>query len=339
MTANILPNAKNQFFDVNGKMLNGGKVYFYEPGTLVPKDTWQNSGQTILNTNPIVLDSAGQAIIYGSGNYRQIVNSRQGNLIWDSEIDQSAGTSGGGNFGAQVSVAAATTVNLGAVGSNNILITGTGTINSFGASASLANPVYLVEFAGICTLTYNASSLVIPGAANLTTQAGSSALLQFINTAGWWLLVAYFPSAAAGAVGTAAAQNIGTSGANVPLLNGNNTWSGINRFQVQTYGDESALVVTSNASTPNFALANYFTVSISASYTLNNPINVQPGQSGLIRIVQTAGSLSITWDTAYKSAGGIGTVNLSGIINAIDYFAFYAHSSSEIVISPQSNIS
>ena len=65
----------------------------------------------------------------------------------------------------------------------------------------------------------------------------------------------------------------------------------------------------------------------------------QWGQSGLIRVLQTAGSLTITWGAAYKSAGGIGTVNLSGINNAIDYFAFYAHSSSEIVISPQLNVS
>ena len=139
--------------------------------------------------------------------------------------------------------------------------------------------------------------------------------------------------------GSAAVQNIGTSGANVPLLNGNNVWSGSARFQKQTYGDEVILSVVSNASTPDFALGNYFTVTIGAGYTLNNPLNIQPGQSGLIRITQSAGSLSITWDTAYKSAGGIATGNLSGISSGIDYFPFYAHSMTEIVISPMLNIS
>ncbi len=84
-TASILPNGKNQFVDINGKPLVGGTVTFYEPDTLVLKDTWQDAGQTTLNTNPIVLDSRGQAIIYGFGTYRQRVKDSLGNLIWDQK--------------------------------------------------------------------------------------------------------------------------------------------------------------------------------------------------------------------------------------------------------------
>jgi hypothetical protein len=84
-TASILPNGKTQFIDINGKPLVGGTVTFYEPGTLVLKDTWQDDDQTILNTNPVVLDSRGQAIIYGYGIYRQRVKDAAGNLIWDEE--------------------------------------------------------------------------------------------------------------------------------------------------------------------------------------------------------------------------------------------------------------
>lgn len=83
MSATILPNGKNQFEDISGNPLVGGTVTFYEPGTLVLKDTWQDSAQTILNTNPIILDSRGQAIIYGYGIYRQRVKDSLGNLIWD----------------------------------------------------------------------------------------------------------------------------------------------------------------------------------------------------------------------------------------------------------------
>ncbi len=81
--AAILPNGKSQFIDINGKPLVGGTVTFYEPGTLILKDTWQDDAQSILNTNPIVLDSRGQAIIYGYGKYRQRVKDSLGNLIWD----------------------------------------------------------------------------------------------------------------------------------------------------------------------------------------------------------------------------------------------------------------
>ncbi len=84
-TASIMPNGKNQFIDINGDPLVGGTVTFYEPGTLVLKDTWQDDAQSILNTNPIVLDSRGQAIIYGYGIYRQRVKDSLGNLIWDEE--------------------------------------------------------------------------------------------------------------------------------------------------------------------------------------------------------------------------------------------------------------
>ncbi len=82
--ASILPNGVNQFEDINGKPLVGGTVAFYEPDTLVPMDTWQDPDQTILNTNPIVLDSRGQAIIWASGIYRQRVKDNLGNLIWDA---------------------------------------------------------------------------------------------------------------------------------------------------------------------------------------------------------------------------------------------------------------
>lgn len=93
MTASILPNGKSQFIDINGNPLVAGTVGMYVVGTLIKKNTWQDSGQTVLNTNPIVLDSRGQALIYGTGTYRQIVKDSAGNLIWDAPVVASgAGT-------------------------------------------------------------------------------------------------------------------------------------------------------------------------------------------------------------------------------------------------------
>ena len=63
--------------------LRAGAVYFYVPGTSTPKDTWQDSAQTTLNTNPVYLDANGQATIYGNGVYRQILRDSLGNQIWD----------------------------------------------------------------------------------------------------------------------------------------------------------------------------------------------------------------------------------------------------------------
>lgn len=83
-TASLLPNAVQQFFDNNGNPLTSGKVTTYAAGTSTLKTTWKDSAETLPNTNPITLDGGGKAIIYGSGNYRQVVKDRNGNLIWDA---------------------------------------------------------------------------------------------------------------------------------------------------------------------------------------------------------------------------------------------------------------
>lgn len=83
MTATLLPNAKQQFLDSNGVSLAGGAVYFYIPATTTFKNTWQDAGQVTLNTNPVLLDAAGEAIIYGDGVYRQVVKDAFGTTIWD----------------------------------------------------------------------------------------------------------------------------------------------------------------------------------------------------------------------------------------------------------------
>lgn len=88
--ATLLPNGQQTFEDNNGNPLAGGSVYFYIPNTTTPKNTWQDSSQTTLNTNPVVLDSAGRAIIYGNGSYRQIVKDSVGNTIWDRQTDSPA---------------------------------------------------------------------------------------------------------------------------------------------------------------------------------------------------------------------------------------------------------
>ncbi len=81
--ATLLPNGEQQFCDANGKPYAGGKVYFYIPNTTTFKNTWQDAGQTTLNTNPVVLDGAGRAVIYGSGQYRQQLYDVNNNLVWD----------------------------------------------------------------------------------------------------------------------------------------------------------------------------------------------------------------------------------------------------------------
>ena len=58
-------------FDLNGHPLPGAKMYFYEPGTSTPKDTYSDEALTTPNANPVIADSQGQfGDIFLSGNYR-----------------------------------------------------------------------------------------------------------------------------------------------------------------------------------------------------------------------------------------------------------------------------
>lgn len=101
-TATLLPNGQQQFFDNNGAPLSAGTACFYIPSTLTSKLTWQDAGETIPNTTPCVtLDSAGRAVIYGSGTYRQRLLDQNGNLIWDqlsNQLQSSIDVQNGGPF-------------------------------------------------------------------------------------------------------------------------------------------------------------------------------------------------------------------------------------------------
>jgi len=79
----LLPEPEVQFCDANGHPFAGGTVTFYTPGTDTLKDTWQDHDGTSLNTNPVILDAAGRAIIFGSGEYRCVLKDADGNLIYD----------------------------------------------------------------------------------------------------------------------------------------------------------------------------------------------------------------------------------------------------------------
>ena len=82
-TATLVPNAKQTFLGTTGAPLASGSVTMYVPNSTTKKTTWLDAYQTSNNTNPVVLDAAGRAVIFGQGNYRQVVKDKNGNTIWD----------------------------------------------------------------------------------------------------------------------------------------------------------------------------------------------------------------------------------------------------------------
>ena len=68
------------YLDSNGDPLNGGLLYFYIKDTTTPKDTHSDAELSTLNTNPIVLNSAGRpdVDVWGSGEYKLVVKNSAG---------------------------------------------------------------------------------------------------------------------------------------------------------------------------------------------------------------------------------------------------------------------
>ena len=62
MPVNLSPvgGAASQFFDNNGVILSGGKIYTYAAGTTTPQTTYTSASGATPHANPIVLDSAGR---------------------------------------------------------------------------------------------------------------------------------------------------------------------------------------------------------------------------------------------------------------------------------------
>lgn len=81
---------EEQFSDANGVPYAGGTVGMYIQGTLIAKDTFQDQAGTVLNANPLTLDSAGRALIWGQGSYRQILKDSLGNPVWDRPVAASS---------------------------------------------------------------------------------------------------------------------------------------------------------------------------------------------------------------------------------------------------------
>ena len=82
-TTSLAPTPKLQFFDANGAPLAGGLLYTYAAGTTTPLASYTNSTGSTANTNPIVLDSRGEANVWlGAAIYKFALYTSASVLIW-----------------------------------------------------------------------------------------------------------------------------------------------------------------------------------------------------------------------------------------------------------------
>ena len=94
-------------------------------------------------------------------------------LVLSSKIDEAKGAD----------IASAATTDLGAATGNYVNVTGTVTITSLGTVQ--AGTRRIVTFTGALILTYNATSLILPTSANITTVAGDCAMFVSLGSGNW----------------------------------------------------------------------------------------------------------------------------------------------------------
>lgn len=203
----------------------------------------------------------------------------------------------------KATIASATTTDLGTLAGNMAEVTGTTTITSFGSSASADRPLFYVRFAGALTLTHNGTSLILPGAANITTVAGDAGLFEYLGSGNWRCLFWY--------------DNTGLPA----LKNVANEFTKAQNFNATTLTDAANI---------SWDLANnqVTEVTLEGNRTLDNPTNMVAGATYILTVKQDAtGSRTLAFDTAYKFPGGAAP-SLSSDANSVDILTFVSDGTS-----------
>lgn len=180
---------------VNGDWTFAGAVSL-AAATGVTKAVGDNS--TSLATTAFVAATAfASALPAQTGNNGGVITTNGTSASWVTGVGQSGkilttnGTTaswtdtltGQLNNAATVTIASAATVNIGAAASNDLIINGTTTITAFDSIA--AGATRKVKFSGALTLTHNATSLILPGGANITTAANDEAQFTSLGSGNW----------------------------------------------------------------------------------------------------------------------------------------------------------
>lgn len=76
-----------QAIDQNGRPMVGSTLYTYQNKTTTPHPTWKDREQTAYNTNPIVLDARGEAVIWLDPEqvYTFVLRDSFGVLVWSQD--------------------------------------------------------------------------------------------------------------------------------------------------------------------------------------------------------------------------------------------------------------
>ena len=206
----------------------------------------------------------------------------------------------GKGFSSPVTLASAATTDIGAQNALAVEITGTTTITSFGTSYN--GPRFL-RFTGALILTHNATTLNLPGAANITTVAGDTAIAYPNTTGNGWNVVLL--ASAGSTIGSTAGNDI----INGSLLVNHDVTAGTtdNTFIVDSF---RLLLEAATAATP---LWDNTDVPVGAAYALRLTVGAAPNNKfGVWSTIDTKDTLK------YRNTVGSMTIPLKATSGLVD---------------------
>ena len=204
--ASQIVNPYQNFMGLNAVPIQNGYIYIgvenQDPESYPIAVYWDN-GLTIPASQPIrtiggyYSNGGTPGQLFAAGRYSIRVKDSTGTQVFYSASSQFAGAylsltggdmTGAINWAKATDIPSAALTDIASAAGNYVVVTGTTTITALGTAQ--AGAFRLVKFSGALTLTYNATSLVLPGAANIITTAGDVA--GFVSEgSGNWTCVFY----------------------------------------------------------------------------------------------------------------------------------------------------
>jgi hypothetical protein len=172
MVASISPDPRLQFFANDGSPLVGGKLYTYAAGTTTPLATYTTITGLVANTNPIILDSRGEASVwFSAAKYKFVLKTAADVEIWTQDNLWAAANVDGSNATGTWPISI--TGNAATATIANSVVAG-GAVNKLIAGTNIT----ISPTSGVGDVTVNSTS-----AATVTSVAGSG-LYGFTLTGG-----------------------------------------------------------------------------------------------------------------------------------------------------------
>jgi hypothetical protein len=211
-------------------------------------------------------------------------------------------------------IVVAATTDVFTTSGNYVYATGSGaTITSLG-TATQAGARRTVIFDGVNTLTNSGGLLVLPNRGqNIITAPGDRAVVQ-ADTTTQATIISY--QRATGMAALSQAQ----------------TFSGAQRGSIRPLTASVTTVAV------DFSLANYFSLTVSGTLTLQSPTNMSSGQAGGIYLTNSGGTSTLAYGAAWSFAGQVAP-SLTATAGAKDFLVYWTPSATTAIARLNSNFS